>query len=89
MNMSKSIFHKNRGTDVKNQKVLRMSQPRSETIKKQLKAIDVNITNELIERIEYIKNNSELVPRIKKRDYLIAIVINVAITVLYFILIMS
>jgi hypothetical protein len=66
-----------------------MSQPRSETIKKQLKAIDVNITNELIERLEYIKNNSELVPRIKKRDYLIAIVINVAITVLYFILIMS
>jgi hypothetical protein len=74
---------------VKNQKVLRMSQPRSETIKKQLKAIDVNITNELIERLEYIKNNSELVPKIKKRDYLIAIVINVAITVLYFILIMS
>jgi hypothetical protein len=74
---------------VKNQKVLRMSQPRSETIKKQLKAIDVNITNELIERLEYIKNNSELVSRIKKRDYLIAIVINVAITVLYFILIMS
>jgi hypothetical protein len=66
-----------------------MSQPRSETIKKQLKAIDVNITNELIERLEYIKNNSELVPRIKKRDYLIAIVINVAITVLYFILILS
>jgi hypothetical protein len=77
--MSKSIFNKN----------LRMSQPRSETIKKQLKAIDVNITNELIERLEYIKNNSELVPRIKKRDYLIAIVINVAITVLYFILILS
>ncbi|MFZ8849716.1 MAG: hypothetical protein ACO2OV_05715 [Thermoproteota archaeon] len=87
--MSRSIFHKNRDTDVKNQKVLRMSQPRSETIKKQLKAIDVNITNELIERIEYIKNNSELVPRIKKRDYIIAIVINVAITVLYFILILS
>jgi hypothetical protein len=89
MNMSKSIFHKNLGKDVKNQKILRMSQPRSETIKKQLKAIDVNITNELIERLEYIKNNRELVPRIKKRDYLIAIVINVAITVLYFILIMS
>lgn len=79
MNMSKSIFHKN----------LRMSQTKSEIIKTQLKAIDVNITNELIERLEYIKNNSELVPRIKKRDYLIAIVINVAITVLYFILIMS
>jgi hypothetical protein len=66
-----------------------MSQTKSEIIKTQLKAIDVNITNELIERLEYIKNNSELVPRIKKRDYLIAIVINVAITVLYFILIMS
>jgi hypothetical protein len=66
-----------------------MSQTKSEIIKTQLKAIDVNITNELIERLEYIKNNSELIPRIKKRDYIIAIVINVAITVLYFILIMS
>jgi hypothetical protein len=87
--MSKSIFHKKQENDEKNKKILRMSQTKSEIIKTQLKAIDVNITNELIERLEYIKNNSELVPRIKKRDYLIAIVINVAITVLYFILIMS
>jgi hypothetical protein len=87
--MSKSIFHKKQENDEKNKKILRMSQTKSEIIKTQLKAIDVNITNELIERLEYIKNNSELVSRIKKRDYLIAIVINVAITVLYFILIMS
>jgi hypothetical protein len=87
--MSKSIFHKKQENDEKNKKILRMSQTKSEIIKTQLKAIDVNITNELIERLEYIKNNSELVPRIKKRDYIIAIVINVAITVLYFILIMS
>jgi hypothetical protein len=87
--MSKSIFHKKQENDEKNKKILRMSQTKSEIIKTQLKAIDVNITNELIERLEYIRNNSELVPRIKKRDYLIAIVINVAITVLYFILIMS
>ncbi len=87
--MSKSIFHKKQENEEKNKKILRMSQTKSEIIKTQLKAIDVNITNELIERLEYIKNNSELVPRIKKRDYLIAIVINVAITVLYFILIMS
>ncbi|MDT7886743.1 MAG: hypothetical protein RQ968_05160 [Thermoproteota archaeon] len=87
--MSKSIFHKEQENEEKNKKILRMSQTKSEIIKTQLKAIDVNITNELIERLEYIKNNSELVPRIKKRDYLIAIVINVAITVLYFILIMS
>ena len=53
--MSKSIFHKNLGKDVKNQKVLRMSQTKSEIIKTQLKAIDVNIINELIERIEYKK----------------------------------
>jgi hypothetical protein len=87
--MSIRIFRKSLGKDLKNQKVLRMSRSRFETIKKQLKTIDVNITNELIERLEYIKNNSELVPRIKKRDYLIAIVINAAITILYFILIMS
>jgi hypothetical protein len=87
--MSIRIFRKSLGKDLKNQKVLRMSRSRFETIKKQLKTIDVNITNELIERLEYIKNSSELVPRIKKRDYLIAIVINAAITILYFILIMS
>ncbi|MFZ8848912.1 MAG: hypothetical protein ACO2OV_01590 [Thermoproteota archaeon] len=87
--MSKSIFHKKQENYEKNKKILRMSQTKSEIIKTQLKAIDVNITNELIERLEYMKNNSELVPRIKKRDYIIAIVINVAITVLYFILILS
>jgi|GEM_PF-863260 hypothetical protein len=87
--MLKGILFGKKKNQANYKEILRISKSRTEIIKEQLHRIDPTITNQLVERIEYIKNNQPLVPRIKKRDYIIAIVINLVITILYFIIIMG
>jgi hypothetical protein len=53
-------------------------------IEQQFSKMDPKLAEELIQRIEYISKNLPIVPRIRKRDYIIAAIINAALLIAYF-----